>query len=261
MTAIDLSISHQVIEGDALSVLRSLPAGCVDFIATDPPFSSGGLFRGDRATSTRAKYQSGDAVAIESFPGDNRDQRSWLLWCSLWLSECLRVSKPGAMLCAFVDWRQLPQMTDAVQCGGWIYRGVVPWNKVVARPVADRFRAQCEYLVWGTNSARDSDPSPNSVYLPGFFEVRTVPTEDREHATQKPLELMSEIVKLCPPGGLVLDPFCGSGTTGVAAKLVGLRFIGAEVSPHWLKVSRRRIGEAAPLFIKPQQPEQMELQG
>jgi site-specific DNA-methyltransferase (adenine-specific) len=244
-----------LLDGDAVSCLPQMPAGVVDAVITDPPYSSGGMTRGDRVSSTRVKYQQSDAQKEhESFPGDNRDQRSWLLWCSLWLGECLRVSKPGALLCVFTDWRQLPQTTDAIQCGGWVYRGIVPWNKVVARPMAGRFRAQCEYVVWGTNGPRDSDPAADSVYLDGFFEVRTVPTDDREHATQKPVELMQEIVRLVPPGGLVLDPFAGTGTTGVAARQSGLRFVGCEMSEHYAAIARRRIADAAPLFLPPPAP-------
>lgn len=214
---------------DALEFLQALPAGSVDAVITDPPYSSGGQFRGDRAQSTRAKYQQSDVqTAHETFPGDNRDQRSWLLWCSLWMGECLRAAKPGALICVFTDWRQLPQTTDAIQCAGWVYRGIVPWNKVIARPVADRFRAQCEYLVWGTNGARDQDPAPDSVYLPGFFEVRTVPTEEREHATQKPLELMRQIVRLTPGGG------------GRARSVLRLRHHGGRGSSRGTRLRRLR---------------------
>ena len=243
---IDLTQRWQVIQGDGLAGLSTLTASCVDLVVVDAPYSSGGMVRGDRMMGTREKYQQSNVQAEhESFPGDNRDQRSWMIWCSLWLGECLRVSKPGSMLCAFTDWRQLPQLTDAIQCAGWVYRGIVPWNKVVARPVANRFRAQCEYIVWGTNGPRDISTTPSSTYLPGFFEVRTVPTDDREHGTQKPVELMRELVKLCPAGGTILDPMTGSGSTGVAAVSLGYRFLGFEISEYWASVARRRITKSA----------------
>lgn len=57
--------------------------------------------------------------------GDSKDQRSWTLWCTYWLSDCLRIAKDGAPLLAFSDWRQLPSMTDAVQAAGWIWREFV----------------------------------------------------------------------------------------------------------------------------------------
>src|SRR5690606_36755832 len=73
-------------QGEAREFIRSLPDACVDALICDPPYSSGGQFRGDRAAPTTEKYGRGDALdkRIE-FTGDNRDQRSFLAWCSLWL--------------------------------------------------------------------------------------------------------------------------------------------------------------------------------
>lgn len=236
--------------GDALALLQTIETASVDAVITDPPYSSGGLTRGDRMTTTRTKYQStGVATVFESFTGDNRDQRGFAYWCALWLSECHRITKPGGMIGVFSDWRQLPTVTDLVQSGGWVWRGIVPWDKVVARPVPGRFRAQAEYLVWGTNGPRDMTPEPDSVYGGGIIRVPTEPTAEREHSTQKPVELLEEIIKVSAPnGGLVVDPFMGSGTTGVACIQQGRRFIGFEKSTQFCEVARRRLASIAPLF-------------
>ena len=64
--------------GDALEVLRTLPDASVDCVITDPPYSSGGFTRGDRAAPVASKYcQNGNDLGRASFSGDNRDQRSW----------------------------------------------------------------------------------------------------------------------------------------------------------------------------------------
>lgn len=78
--------------------------------------------------------------------------------------------------------------------------------------------------------------------LPGFFQA-SAPRE-REHITQKPLEVMRQMVKIVPKGGTVLDPFAGSGTTGVAAVLEGRNFIGVEMTEHYHRVARERIETA-----------------
>lgn len=179
-----------VITGDCLDVLRTIPAGSVDAVVTDPPYSSGGMVRGDRMNSTRAKYQSTDVQEEHpEFTGDNRDQRGFAYWVALWMSECLRITKPGGMACLFTDWRQLPTTTDAVQAGGWVWRGIVPWDKVQARPMPNRFRAQAEYMVWSTNGPRYTD-TEGAVYGAGVIQVPTVGAEEREHSTQKPVALM-----------------------------------------------------------------------
>jgi len=234
--------------GDCLDFLRTLPAGSVDAVVTDPPYSSGGQFRGDRMQSTRAKYQSSDVQkAFASFSGDNRDQRSFGYWCTLWLGECRRLVVPGGMLCVFTDWRQLPTVSDVVQAAGWVWRGVAVWDKVQARPVPGRFRQQAEFLVWCTNGPRDTD-TDGAVYGEGVFRVNTPPTADRQHATQKPIEVMERILRIASPdGGAVLDPFVGSGTTGVACVQTGRKFIGCEIDEKYVEIARRRIAEAVPL--------------
>lgn len=244
----------QIITGDALQVLPTIPAGSVDAVVTDPPYSSGGQFRGDRMQDTRRKYQSSDVqVEHAKFMGDNRDQRGWAYWCALWLGECLRVTKPGGILCMFTDWRQLPTATDVLQSGGWVYRGIVVWDKVVARPQPGRFRAQAEYVVWGTNGPRELS-FDSDCYIDGVLRVTTTPPAEREHSTQKPVELLQEIVRVVPEGAVVLDPFAGSGTSLVAAVMSGRHGIGIELSPEYADIARRRCREAEEsqaLFVPP----------
>ena len=66
-----------------------------------------------------------------------------------WLQDARRIAKPGAPVCLFIDWRQLPAMTLALQWAGWTWRGVAVWDKVASRPQKGRFRQQSEYIVWG----------------------------------------------------------------------------------------------------------------
>lgn len=236
--------SWAVHEGDALALLARLPTGCFDVLCADHPYSSGGMVRGDRMMGTATKYvqsDSGNRDRLAEFSGDNRDQRAYAYWCALWLGEALRASKPGAIGMLFCDWRQLGATQDAFQAGGWVMRGVVPWTKPDARPQAGRFTQSAEFVVWGSNG-----PLPIKVgapCLPGWYHY-SAPRE-REHQTQKPVDLMRDLLAIAPDGGFVLDPFCGSGTTGVAAVSRGLRFLGFEIHPTHAATARDRIGRAA----------------
>lgn len=227
--------------GDSLQIIPSLPM--VDAVVTDPPYSSGGMFRGDRQRKTSKKYQGSSSEKHPEFIGDNRDQRGYLVWCSLWLAAVLDKTVPGGALCQFTDWRQLPVTTDAVQAGGWTWRGLVPWDKVNARPQPNCFRSQCEYVVFGVNGGRDAGLE-GAEYHPGILRGSPPGNGAREHATQKPVEVMQQLCRIAPLGGLVLDPFMGSGTTGVAAMLEGRRFIGIEKSPEYFEIACRRIEDA-----------------
>lgn len=235
-----------VVQRDALAVLAEMPDGSIDALITDPPYSSGGLYRADRSRDTAEKYQqSGQLLQRPSFTGDNRDQRSFTYWCALWMAEALRCSRPspGGRLLTFVDWRQLPAMSDAVQAGGWIWRGIVPWNKGnAARPTPGGFKAQCEYVLWGTSGALPEAEKGVGCW-PGFFEV-SVERDDNHHQTGKPTRLMRELAKVAPSGGLILDPFGGSGSTGVGALLEGRRAIVCELVPEYAAIAAARMQAA-----------------
>lgn len=120
--------------GDALRVLTTLTDASVDAVLTDPPYSSGGQSMSARQADPAQKYQqSGTKRQYPPMLGDNKDQRSWTLWSTLWLSECWRIAQDGAPLMVFTDWRQLPALTDAVQAAGWAWRG---WK--LCTPNADK---------------------------------------------------------------------------------------------------------------------------
>lgn len=149
-------------------------------------------------------------------------------------------SKPGAPVCMFIDWRQLPAATDALQWAGWIWRGTAVWDKGNSRPQKGRFRQQAEYIVWGSNG--DMPISRPVPCLPGVFKYGN--PQNRIHLTEKPLQLMRDIVKITEPGGHILDPFAGSGTTVLAAVLEGYDATGIEFSEVYAGKARERIKQA-----------------
>jgi site-specific DNA-methyltransferase (adenine-specific) len=237
----------ELVHGEALAALVAMPSNSVDLVVTDPPYSSGGLFRGDRVSRTTAeKYeQSGQLLNRPDFEGDTRDQIGYMHWSTLWLLECSRIAKPGAFVCVFTDWRQLPATSSAIQAARWLWRGIISWDKTIAksRP-RPGFRQQCEFVVWGSKGRIPQPGEPNFVCLPGSFTVPNEPAKDRPHIATKPIALMRALARACPVGGLVLDPFLGSGTTGIGALLEGRRFRGIEIDADWLAISRARIAAA-----------------
>lgn len=231
--------------GDCLEILPQLEPGSADALITDPPYSSGGMVRSDRMQSTLTKYQSSN-VATEhpTFSGDNRDQRGFMAWCSVWLMFCETVVKPGGAVCLFTDWRQLPTTSDAIQSGGFVWRGIVVWDKQNARPMPDRFDSRCEYVVWGTRGPREFVLSKDSAYLKGHVSCGAPPISEREHSTQKPIPVMEHLIGIVKQGQCVLDPFMGSGTTGVACVRTGRSFVGIEKSREIFDIAVKRIDAA-----------------
>ena len=108
----------EIIQGDALKVLSGFAPNTFDAVITDPPYASGGRTQSEKNKSTARKYSSMGENAPPPFDGDAKDQRSWTRWAAEWLYEARKASKPGAPVCMFIDWRQLPAATDALQWAG-----------------------------------------------------------------------------------------------------------------------------------------------
>lgn len=249
------SAPWEIIEGDSLLVLRDLPAASVDALVTDPPYSSGGQFRSDRAKGTAAKYSGVGSYGLPDFHGDSRGERGLELWVTLWMCEALRVVKPGGACAVFCDWRSYPAFSAAIEAAGWSWRGIGVWSKPrhTTRPTPGGLWNDSELVFTGSTEA-ESDPAPRPIlwgskgvrtaegneYLPGSWYC-AAPREGRLHQTEKPQEVLRDLVRLAPEGGLVLDPFAGSASTGVAALDQGRRFLGIELSTDYVRVGRDRL--------------------
>lgn len=237
-----ISETIMLFQGDALGVLSSFTDGSVDAVVTDPPYSSGGVTLSARQADPAGKYQrSGTKRRYPPMLGDAKDQRSWTLWCTLWLGQCLRVTRESGVLLVFTDWRQLPSLSDAVQGAGWKWLGIVQWNKRSARPQIGKFRQQCEYVLF---ACKGSFKPATRQCLPGLFEYPVIP-QQKNHLTSKPLGLMRDLLGVTHEGCTVLDPFMGGGTTGHACAETGRSFVGVELSAEYYALAGERIRAAA----------------
>jgi len=230
---------NTIVQGDCLAVMADWPENSVDLVLTDPPYSSGGQFRSDRVQRTVHKYVNSDTVATYrgDFSGDNRDQRGFLIWASLWLTRARDLCRPGGVALVFTDWRQLPTVTDALQCGRWIWRNIVTWWKPGVRMQRGRFSSSAEYVVYASKGKpAEGEASPQNV-----LKCAPVAGADKRHIAEKPLSLLLNLISVTPPGSVILDPFCGSGTTCVAAKMLGRKYIGIEVSEEYCQIACERL--------------------
>lgn len=241
-----------IYHGDALATMAQLPVGSVDVLLADPPYSSGGLYRGDRTSDPLTKYRrnidlpaaAGLARDLGSFAGDNRDQHSWMAWTAAWVWTAVQVLAPSRHAFMFTDWRQVAAAIDAVQAGGLVYRGLLTWDKTAGaggRPMRGRFRQHSEFIVWATSG-------PLSELIGAYpGSVITVPSEPhttRVHPTQKPVALLEHLLRVVPGiDRMVLDPFIGSGSTLVAAKAAGCRAIGIDAEEQWCEIAAQRCSQ------------------
>lgn len=230
-------MTWQVIEGDALAVMASMPDNSVDLIATDPPYGIGYV------SSWTTRMDGSPRVADASFGADVFD--------ASWLAEAARVLRPGGALYLFTRWDVASRWRDAVNATGL---------KTVQRIVWDKSH-------WGMGDLRYYGSQTEDVLfaVKGDHRLRWQKREGNVwrvwkgevwrdgytgHPTQKPVAVMSRPIEVsCPPGGIVLDPFCGSGSTGVAAQRLGRDFIGIEIDAKWVARARERIGTSQPALV------------
>ena len=235
-----------IYHGEACAVLAGLPEASCDVLLTDPPYSSGGMFRSDRQMDPATKYSASwvkDPHRYGTFAGDNRDQRSWANWVAAWSWAAMRAVRPSGHGFVFADWRQLPSATDAIQLGGWTWRGILVWDKTNARPITGRFYNSAEFIVWGSHGPL-TDATDD--YPAGVFTVPPARGVEKSHPTQKPVALLKHLLRVVPQSGeplAILDPFMGVGSTLVAAKYSGHRAIGIEVEERYCEIAAKRLGQ------------------
>jgi len=210
-----------VVCGDCLDVLREIPDGAVDAVVTDPPYG----INADAKQSNRANKRHGNLITTSRDYGVS-------------------------------DWDSSRPTQEAVDA--WLR---VSSEQVVfgGNYMADMLPPSASWLVWdkdnGTNGYADFELAWTSHKSAarkirwrwhGMLQDERLPREEREHPTQKPQGVMLWVIEnYTPDGGVVIDPYCGSGSTGVAALARGRRFIGIEREASYCAIARRRIADAA----------------
>lgn len=234
--------------GDCREILPSL--GKVDAVVTDPPYCSGGFSEAGKQAAKGMGLRSETIRDVGWFVNDNMTTAG-LCWfmgsVAGWVRRCL---VQGGTLTAFTDWRMAGMLAPAIEAAGYRYQNLLVWAKPSAG-LGSGFRAQHELALHFANGT----PVYHSARHGNVLSADRVHSSEREHQTEKPVELISSIVDtVSAKGGVVLDPFMGSGTTGVACAKNGRRFIGIEIEPRYFDIACRRIEQAqrqSDLFIDP----------
>jgi site-specific DNA-methyltransferase (adenine-specific) len=227
-------MSAQVIQGDCLDVLAAMAAETVSAIATDPPYCSGGR---QQATARNVITKSDSRAPDEWFIGDNMGVDTYVRWMRQIARESLRVCTLGSQAFVFTDWRQYTNLVTAWESVGWSLRSCIVWDKNRGGAMGSYWRNNHEWVAVFTKGP------PRRLPNCSFFNTWTgCKPKGGKHPTEKPVELMRYLLRsVTPAGGIVVDPFCGSGTTGQAAVLEGFSFVGIEREPAYVEIAKTRI--------------------
>lgn len=229
---------------DCLKAMRGIKEASADLIFADPPYNLSGDGFLTVKNGKPAKLDKGEWDKIDNLHGFNLQ----------WIKECKRVLAPSGTLWISGTLHNHPSVGIALkEAGFWILNDVI-WYKPNATPLLSQNRfAPSTELIWV--ASKDKNYFFNydlAKQMNGGKQMRNLWTINAQrhttsHPTEKPEGLLERIVSIgSKEGQLVLDPFLGSGTTGVVAKRLKRNFIGIEIDPKYFKIAKNRIESTKP---------------
>jgi site-specific DNA-methyltransferase (adenine-specific) len=233
-------VKAKIHTGDCIPWLRSLEPGSVDLVFADPPFNIG--------------YEYDEY-------SDRRKPADYLHWCGEWILAAADTLKPGGAFWLAIGDDYAAELCITLKRCGLTMRNWVIWHYTFGVHLTAKFgrckthmlyftkgkpayfepeRIESERQRMGDKRANPAGRVPGDVWT--FSRVCGTFKERTGHPCQMPLGPMERIIQACcPPGGLVIDPFAGSGTTLDAAQRCDRRSMGCELSPAYAKLARNRL--------------------
>ncbi len=243
--------------GDAIWLLNQFPVNSIDMIFADPPYnlSNGGF-----------TVHAGRMVSVNK--GDWDKSRGFDVDYDFhyqWLEACKRILKPHGTLWVSGTYHSIYQCGHALQSLGYHILNDISWFKPNASPnLSCRFfTASHETLIWARKEKKakhtfnyglmkngnwpEDQLKKQDLQMRSVWSIHPPKREEKKfgkHPTQKPLELLKRVILASTNrGDIVLDPFTGSSTTGIAAMYHGRKFVGIDMEKDYLELSKKRFLE------------------
>jgi site-specific DNA-methyltransferase (adenine-specific) len=208
---------NNVVCGNCVEIMHQLPAASIDLILTDPPYL------------VNYRDRSGRSIQNDINP-------NWLVPA---LAASYRVLRPNSFMVMFYSWTKVDLFMAAWRNAGFRAVGHLVFRKTYASSSRFlRYQHEQAYLLAKGQPALPEHPIPDVIDMPY--------SGNRYHPTQKPIEALLPLIKtFSQPGSLILDPFCGSGSTLVAAKQLDRRYLGIDLESNHCITARRRLNVSA----------------
>ena len=222
----------ELYRGDCLEIIEKFPDGCIDLIVTDPPYKI--TARGTSGTMG-GYWKSKIAKSGNIFQYNN-------ISCQAYLPEFYRILKDKSILYIMCNNVNLKEMLDVGTACGFNFVKCLIWEK--GNKICGKYYMGCyEYIIL---FRKGGDRPINNCGTPDILKVPIKKLKDEEghnlHDTEKPVDLMKILIENSSnEGDVVMDPFMGIGSTGVACKELNRHFTGIEIDPKYFDIAKERI--------------------
>jgi site-specific DNA-methyltransferase (adenine-specific) len=228
--------------GDCLEYMKIIPTNSVDLIQTDPPYNLG-LFMHNRQTNLNKMrenhfaYSGWDDLTFDEWEANMRS----------FFQESNRVLRKRGSLLMFMSLIKVETLIRLAQEHGFYYKTVGVWHKTnpMPRNMNLHFVNSTECWLYFINEGTTGTFNNANKVIHDYYETSVTPLKEKRfgaHPTQKPIELMNHFVRiLSNSGDVVLDPFMGSGSTGVSCEILGRNFLGIELESKYYEITKKRI--------------------
>lgn len=246
----------KIIQGDCNEVLLHLPEKTVDLVFADPPYNL-------QLNQELWRPNHTKVAAVDDEWDKFEDWRAYDNFCHRWLSACMRILKDTGTIWVIGTYHNIYRIGSLMQELGFWFLNDIIWIKNNPMPNfrGVRFTNAHETLIWACKkkgskytfnyqamkSINEDLQMRSDWYLPICTGAERIKENGKKvHSTQKPLALLYRILQASTnPGDIVLDPFFGTGTTGLAAERLHRRWIGIEEDSSYIQIAQNRIADMA----------------
>lgn len=229
---------------DCISAMKEIKPGSIDLIVTDPPYNLGNFMK-KRDTNLNKMRENFFASA----GWDGMEFEDWVKSMDAFFKESARVIKKGGTMIVFMAIIKVETIIRLAEQNGFYYKTTGIWHKTnpMPRNMNLHFVNSTEAWIYFTYKKKTGTFNNGGAMFHDFIETSVTPNGERKygkHPTQKPESLIRHFIEiLSNPNDTVLDPFMGSGTTGVVAKKTDRDFIGIELNKDYFDIAKNRIQE------------------
>lgn len=251
-------------QGDSNEVLHTLDSDSLDAIFADPPYF---LSTGKGTVTIKGrpiKFDKGEWDRV-------RSSKEVHEFNTKWISACRRVLKPNGTIWVSGTYHNIFDVATCLQEQKFKILNIIVWQKSDPPTTFtdQRFNFAAEYIIWARREEKVTHyfnyelmkAMNGGVHMPDVWKIPAPSMWEKKcgkHPTQKPLRLLYRIISACThEGDTILDPFAGSCTTGIAANLLGRKFIGIDMSDEFLQYGMRRKEEISNAVVAEQMLQKM----